>query len=162
MSLTTSHILGSYRMGIFLPDSFPFINFLHCFLGVFCRFNKIASICICHTYTLNKYVHVFGTKGSKTAPTHKEKLFQESNCIDESHISQFLAFRKFSIFLDTLYHFLVHFRAKCHKTRLAFIFQNSKFQKDWMDSLELRATTVENKLAEFMRKLKNRLSEPKF
>ena len=95
-----------------------------------------------YTYTLNKYVHVFGKKGSKTAPTHNEKLFQESNYIDESHISQFLAFRKFSIFLDTLYHFLVHFRAKCHKTRLAFIFQNSKFQKDWMDSLELRAKTV--------------------
>ena len=34
MSLTASHILESFRMGIFLPDSFPFIDFLHCFLEV--------------------------------------------------------------------------------------------------------------------------------
>ena len=57
------------------------------------------------------------------------------------------------------------FRAKCYKTSSQdwpLFFQNPKFQKDWMDSLELRATTVENKIAEFMRKLKNRLSEPKF
>ena len=34
MSLTASHILESYRMGSFLPDNFPFIDFLHWFLGV--------------------------------------------------------------------------------------------------------------------------------
>ena len=50
-------------------------------------------------YTLNKYVHVLGTKGSKKATTHKWKLFWESNYIDGSHISQFLAhFMAFSIF----------------------------------------------------------------
>ena len=31
-----------------------------------------------------------------------------------------------------------------------------------MHSLEMRAKTVENKIAEFLRKLKNRLSEPEF
>ena len=59
----------------------------------------------------------------------------------------------------------MHFRKKCHITSpqdWPLFFQNPKFQKDWMDSLELRATTVENKIAEFMQKLKNRLSEPKF
>ena len=48
MSLTASHILGSYRMGSFLPDNFPFIDFFHCFLGIFCSFYRIASIWICH------------------------------------------------------------------------------------------------------------------
>ena len=48
MSLTASHILESYRMGIFIPYSFPFFDFLHCFLGVFCSFYKITSIWICH------------------------------------------------------------------------------------------------------------------
>ena len=48
MSLTASHILESCRMGSFLQESFPFIDFLHCFLGVFCTFYKIASIWICH------------------------------------------------------------------------------------------------------------------
>ena len=48
MSLTTSHTLGSYRMGSFLPNSFLFIDFQHCFLGVFCSFYKITSILICH------------------------------------------------------------------------------------------------------------------
>ena len=43
-------------------------------------------------------------------------LFRESNYIDGSLISQFLAhFMAFFNFKDTLYPFLMHFRAKCHK-----------------------------------------------
>ena len=54
-------------------------------------------------------------KGTQKTPLHKGKLFIESNYIDLSHLSQFLAhFRKLAIFKDTLYHFLVNFKAECH------------------------------------------------
>ena len=46
MSQITSNTLESYRIGSFVQDSFPFIDFLHCFLGVFCSFYKIALIWI--------------------------------------------------------------------------------------------------------------------
>ena len=47
----------------------------------------------------NKYAHVLGTKGSQKAPTQSGKLFRESNCIDGSHIFQFLAhFKNFPFF----------------------------------------------------------------
>ena len=53
MSLTASHILESYRMGSFLQESFPFFDFLRCFLRYFAAFAKSASIWICHIGCFN-------------------------------------------------------------------------------------------------------------
>ena len=90
---------GSFKkmFNVFLKNFIMFDT--HCSYPSWTRAYSFLGHPVWWKYTLNKYAHVLGTKGSQKAPTQSGKLFWESNCIDGSHIFQFLAhFKNFPFF----------------------------------------------------------------
>ena len=71
------------------------LYWLMSYISIFSPFQFFRTPCMFK----NKFIYIFGTKGSQKNPPHKGKLFLESKYIDWSHVSQLLAnFMAVSIF----------------------------------------------------------------